>query len=161
MAVKDEYEVGRLFTDGGFAAQLGDAFDGYERLTFHLAPPSLGEDGPGGRARKRAFGPWMMRGFRLLSRARRLRGTLLDPFRFSAERKAERQERATYEATLRTILSTLSPDNYDAAVELAKWPETLKGFGPVRRRFAAEAEARRLSAEAAFAGADRVVEAAE
>ncbi|MCB8840055.1 indolepyruvate ferredoxin oxidoreductase family protein [Aurantimonas sp. VKM B-3413] len=161
MAVKDEYEVGRLFTDGGFAAQLSDAFSGYERLSFHLAPPSLGEDGPGGRARKREFGPWMMRGFRLLARARRLRGTRLDPFRFSAERRAERDERAAYERTLRMILAELSPENYEAAVELAKWPETLKGFGPVRRRFAEEAEARRESAEAAFAGADKVMEAAE
>jgi indolepyruvate ferredoxin oxidoreductase len=161
MAQKDEYEVARLYTDGAFLAQLGEQFGGYERLEFHLAPPIMGEDGPNGRPRKRAFGAWMMRGFRMLAAMRRVRGTALDPFRFSAERRAERAELAAYEATLDRILLDLSAANHQAAAALARWPETLKGFGPVRRRFAAEAEARRVEAEKAFSGAVRVAEAAE
>ncbi|MEH6717983.1 MAG: indolepyruvate ferredoxin oxidoreductase family protein [Aurantimonas endophytica] len=161
MAQKDEYEVARLYTDGSFAAQLGERFADYGRLEFHLAPPIMGEDGPNGRPRKRAFGSWMMLGFRALAAMRRIRGTALDPFRYSAERKAEQAELAAYEATLDAILAGLSPANHQAAAALARWPETLKGFGPVRRRFAAEAEARRVEAEAAFSTAVRVAEAAE
>ncbi|UIJ72773.1 indolepyruvate ferredoxin oxidoreductase family protein [Aurantimonas sp. HBX-1] len=161
MAQKDEYEVARLYTDGSFAAQLGERFARYDRLEFHLAPPIMGEDGPNGRPRKRRFGPWMIFGFRALAAMRRVRGTVLDPFRLSAERKAERAELAAYEATLDGILADLSPGNHQAAAALARWPETLKGYGPVRRRFAAEAAAKRVEAEAAFAGAVRVAEAAE
>ncbi|HDZ71378.1 MAG TPA: indolepyruvate ferredoxin oxidoreductase family protein, partial [Aurantimonas coralicida] len=161
MAVKDEYEVARLYTDGSFAAQLGERFSGYERLEFHLAPPIMGEDGPNGRPKKRAFGPWMMVGFKLLAAMKRLRGTPFDPFRFSAERRAERTDRALYEASLDRILARLSSGNYEAAVALARWPETLKGFGIVRRSFAVEAQTRRKEAEAAFMGVERVAEAAE
>lgn len=161
MAVKDEYEVARLYTDGSFAAQISDRFDGYDRLEFHLAPPIMGETGPKGRAKKRAFGPWMMTGFKLLAAMKGLRGTFFDPFARTAERRAEREERAQYEATLDRILAQLSPGNYDAAVALARWPETLKGFGPVRRRFAAEAATRREAALSAFDHAGRMAEAAE
>ena len=64
MAVKDEYEVARLYTDGSFKRQLDAQFQSYERLEFHLAPPMLGRKGPDGKARKSTFGPWMMKAFR-------------------------------------------------------------------------------------------------
>ena len=40
MAYKDEYEMGRLYSDGRFAKQIATAFEGTNlRLEFHLAPP--------------------------------------------------------------------------------------------------------------------------
>ena len=69
MAIKDEYEVARLYTDGSFARQLSQQFQGYDRLEFHLAPPILGRKGADGRPRKSSFGPWMMKAFRMLAGA--------------------------------------------------------------------------------------------
>ena len=69
MAVKDEYEVARLYTDGSFQRQLDAQFQSYERLEFHLAPPLLGRKGPDGKPRKSTFGPWMMKAFRVLAAA--------------------------------------------------------------------------------------------
>ena len=69
MAYKDEYEVARLYSDGAFAAELKDAFDGDLKLTFHLAPSWLARgDGRGGEPKKIVFGPWMMTALRLLAR---------------------------------------------------------------------------------------------
>ncbi len=39
MAVKDEYEVARLFADGSFERQLRKEFASWDHLEFHLAPP--------------------------------------------------------------------------------------------------------------------------
>ena len=41
MAVKDEYEVARLYSDGRFRQQLAVQFEGDFKLEFHLAPPLL------------------------------------------------------------------------------------------------------------------------
>ncbi|MCG8446794.1 MAG: indolepyruvate ferredoxin oxidoreductase family protein, partial [Hyphomicrobiales bacterium] len=81
LAYKDEYEVARLYTDGAFQRQLDGLFKGDYRLEFHLAPPILAKTDPvTGRPRKRRFGPWMMRAFRLLAGLRGLRGTAFDIF---------------------------------------------------------------------------------
>src|SRR5207249_3029004 len=42
LAIKDEYEVARLYSDGSFAKQVAAAFEGEVRVEFHLAPPVLG-----------------------------------------------------------------------------------------------------------------------
>src|SRR5690606_26066747 len=96
MAVKDEYEVARLYTDGSFKRQLASQFQSYDRLEFHLAPPILGRRDADGKPRKSTFGPWMMKGFRLLAALKGLRGTALDVFGYSAERRAERALLADY-----------------------------------------------------------------
>ncbi len=80
MAIKDEYEVARLFTDASFKAQLREEFDGWERLEFHLAPPLTARRDARGHLVKRRYGAWMMRVLRSLARLRFLRGTFLDPF---------------------------------------------------------------------------------
>src|SRR4029079_10267691 len=99
MAIKDEYEVARLFTDGSFQKQLSGTFAGWKSLEFHLAPPILGRRDPlTGHLRKSKFGPWMMTGFRLLAKLKGLRGTPLDVFGGSEERRQERRQLADYEA---------------------------------------------------------------
>jgi indolepyruvate ferredoxin oxidoreductase len=133
MAIKDEYEVARLFTDGSFQRQLRRQFGSWERLEFHLAPPLLAERDPAtGHLRKRTYGPWMMGAFRLLAAARRLRGSRFDPFGYAAERQRERHLLAEYEETLAILEDGLSAENHERAVALARWPETVRGFGHVK-----------------------------
>jgi len=163
MSVKDEYEVARLFVDGGFAEQLGAQFASWRSLEFHMAPPLLSRIDPlTGRPRKRAFGPWLMKVLPLLAAMRRLRGTPLDVFGWSAERRAERALLAEYEATLDHIAVTLEAHRADAAVALAAWPSGVKGYGPVRaqneRRARSEAQDLRVAYDTA---PERALEAAE
>src|SRR3954464_11698779 len=98
VAYKDEYEVARLYTDGGFEKQIRDQFDGDFKISFNLAPPLLagGKDAMG-RPRKRACCCVMLPVFRLLAKMRGLRGTPFDIFGYSADRKLERDLIAGYE----------------------------------------------------------------
>lgn len=149
MAVKDEYEVARLYSDGAFARQLAAAFEGDLKLTFHLAPPLFSRPGPDGFPRKMAFGPWMMRAFGLLARGKSLRGGWLDIFGYSAERRGERALIGQYEALLDELCASLTPANHALALALAEIPEKIRGFGHVkaRRLQAAKAEEAALLAQ--------------
>jgi indolepyruvate ferredoxin oxidoreductase len=163
MAVKDEYEVARLFTDGSFERQLRNEFAGWKRLDLHLAPPlTAARDPASGHLRKAVYGPWVMTILRPLARLRRIRGTWLDPFFWSADRRLERRLLADYEATLATIVDRLTPQNHALAVPLAHYPEKIRGYGHVKlasvNKVAPEASARR---EAFVAGLPRIAEAAE
>ncbi len=142
MAIKDEYEVARLYTDGTFAKQLASEFASYEKLEFHLAPPILGKTGSDGLARKSSFGPWMMAGFRTLARLRGLRGTPLDIFGYSAHRRFERALVSEFEGDLDLIARALQPHNLEAAIALASVPQTIRGYGHIK-----EANAKRAAGE--------------
>jgi indolepyruvate ferredoxin oxidoreductase len=142
MAYKDEYEVARLYTDGAFAKQVKAAFDGDLKFEFHLAPPLLARrDAETGLPRKMTFGPWMMRAFGVLAKFKFLRGTALDPFGYSEERRTERKLVADYEATLEEVLSRLNVENHHIAVGLAAMPEKIRGFGHVKARHLTAAKA--------------------
>jgi indolepyruvate ferredoxin oxidoreductase len=143
MAYKDEYEVARLYTDGSFAKQVAAQFDGDNlRFEFHLAPPILGpKDARTGQPKKLSFGAWMMPAFRLLARLRFLRGTPLDPFGHSPERRSERALIGEYEKLLAEIFPKLTPDNHHLAVALASIPEKIRGFGHVKARHLKAAKA--------------------
>jgi indolepyruvate ferredoxin oxidoreductase len=133
LAIKDEYEVARLYTDPVFMQQLNEAFEGDFSLRFSLAPPLLAKPDPAtGRIAKRSYGPWMMSGFKLLARLKGLRGTPFDVFGYSAERRMERQLIADYEADIELILGQLNSATLDDAIELAKLPEQIRGFGHVK-----------------------------
>jgi indolepyruvate ferredoxin oxidoreductase len=135
MAVKDEYEVARLYTDGSFQKQLAATFEGDLRLEFHLAPPILGRrDRATGLARKSTFGPWMMHGFKLLAALKGLRGGVLDIFGYTAERRAEQKLVVDYLALLDEIAAKLTPANHASAVALASLPEKIRGYGYVKER---------------------------
>jgi len=135
MAYKDEYEVARLHSDPSFRKSLEDRFDGDWKPVFHLAPPLLSRDTNGyGEPRKMALGAWILPVFRGLAACKRLRGTALDPFGYTAERKMERSLIARYEATVVEIAERLSADRLATAVELAALPQEIRGFGPVKHR---------------------------
>jgi indolepyruvate ferredoxin oxidoreductase len=141
MAYKDEYEVARLMTDPGFEAKLRRQFGGDFRLRYHLAPPLLARRDPEtGERMKRAYGPRMKGAFRLLARMKRLRGTVLDPFGYSAERRAERWLVAKYEGVIGELLATLADENHALAVQIARVPEAIRGFGHVKARNIAAAK---------------------
>ncbi len=143
MAAKDEYEVARLYTDGSFEQQLKEQFDSWEWLQFHLAPPLFARrDKRTGHLKKQKFGPWMMGAFAILARLRALRGTMFDPFGYTAERRRERQLLNDYESDLDMIEAKLTTDNMQAALALAAYPVRIRGFGHVR-----EAHARPVLAE--------------
>jgi indolepyruvate ferredoxin oxidoreductase len=143
MAYKDEYEVARLYGDGSFLRQVAKEFDGDRlRFSFQLAPPLLARPDPKtGVPRKITFGPWMLAAFGLLMRFKFLRGTILDPFGYSAERRLERKLIADYEATLTELLAGLDADNHHLAVGIAAIPEKIRGFGHVKQRHLAAAKA--------------------
>jgi indolepyruvate ferredoxin oxidoreductase len=133
MAYKDEYEVARLYADPGFRAKLAAAFDGKPKLRVLLAPPLLARRDPAtGRPRKMTFGAWIFPVFGVLARLKFLRGTAFDPFGWTTERRSERQLIAAYERTIETLLPMLSRSNLDRAIAIAKLPERIKGFGPLK-----------------------------
>jgi indolepyruvate ferredoxin oxidoreductase len=142
MAYKDEYEVARLYTDGAFAEQVKNTFGGDNlQLHVHLSPPLMSPTDKAGRPRKIKFGPWMFGAFRLLARLKGLRGTALDIFGYTVERKTERRLIAEYEAMLDEVLAKLTPDNHAVAVGLAAIPEKIRGFGHIKMRHLAAAKA--------------------
>ena len=143
MAYKDEYEVARLYTQTDFVKRVAEQFEGDYKLVFHLAPPLMSEtDALTGELKKKTFGPWMMTAFSLLAKFKGLRGSALDVFSYTAERKMERQLIADYAKTVDDVLANLSADNYDTAVDLASVPEHIRGFGHVKHQHFVEAKKR-------------------
>ena len=135
MAYKDEYEVARLYSNGAFRKKLRQQFEGDFTLDYHLAPPLLAARDPAtGEPRKRKFGPWMGHVFSVLARLRGLRGTALDMFGYTRERRMERRLIADYETTLREIAASLDSGNHALCVEIASLPAKMRGFGHVKAR---------------------------
>ena len=132
MAIKDEYEVARLYTDGSFERAVADAFEGDYALEFHLAPPVLNGLDAAGNPRKRRFGPWMLGALRLLARLKPLRGTMFDPFQFNPERRAERAWSARFATLCEDLVQGLRADNLARAVELVNAFDAIRGYGHVK-----------------------------
>ena len=162
MACKDEYEVARLYTDGAFRERLEAQFEGDLRPRVYLAPPLLARPDPTtGEPRKRAFGPWVFTLFKILARLKGLRGGPLDVFALSAERRAERRLIEDYFATVRETAEVLSPETHALAVALARLPEKIRGFGPVKMRSIEAAEHERAALLAALRAPETPATAAE
>ncbi|HQD16233.1 MAG TPA: indolepyruvate ferredoxin oxidoreductase family protein, partial [Ottowia sp.] len=142
MAYKDEYEVARLHTDAAFHERIAQMFEGDYRLNYHLAPPLLAKKNDKGELVKRQFGPAMLTAFRLLARLKGLRGGALDVFGKTGERRMERQLIADYRASVEELLRTLDAANHALALDIARIPEQIKGFGHVKERNVRAARAR-------------------
>ena len=133
MAIKDEYEVARLYRDPSFRHKLDQQFSGDFKISLHLAPPLLARRDPSsGVPKKREFGPWIFRLLDLLSYMKGLRGTFFDPFGWTAERRRERALIAEYADVIKEVLSNLTPRNHATAVEIAAIPEQIRGFGHIK-----------------------------
>jgi indolepyruvate ferredoxin oxidoreductase len=142
MAYKDEYEVARLHTDPAFARRVAEMFDGEVKLVHHLAPPMLARRNAQGELVKRPFGPWMRTAFAWLAKFKRLRGTALDPFGRTEERRTERALIGEYRRAIEELLPQLREDTLPRAVEIARIPEEIRGFGHVKARHLAAARAK-------------------
>jgi indolepyruvate ferredoxin oxidoreductase len=134
MAYKDEYEVARLHSDQSFIDKLASQFDGDYKLNYHLAPPLLAKRNDNGELVKQRFGPWMLAAFRVLAKLKGLRGTPLDIFGHTQERKTERALISEYRACIEELLASLNAGNVALAAEIARIPEEIRGYGHVKER---------------------------
>jgi indolepyruvate ferredoxin oxidoreductase len=160
MAYKDEYEVARLYTSGEFKRRLAQQFEGDYTLHFHLAPPLLARKNAQGQLQKREYGPWVFTAFRVLAKLRFLRGTPLDVFGYTAERRGERALIREYERTVSGLLETLDAGNVGLAAEIASIPEDIRGFGHVKEAHLQRAKARQAELLKEWDNPLRIVQAA-
>jgi indolepyruvate ferredoxin oxidoreductase len=151
MAYKDEYEVARLHTDITFHDKVKNMFEGEVKLSYHLAPPLLAKKNSQGQLQKQPYGAWMLTAFKWLAKMKGLRGTALDIFGKTEERKMERALIAQYRASIEKLLPALNPSNTHIALEIARIPEHIKGFGHVKERNVMAARARWSKLEADLA----------
>jgi indolepyruvate ferredoxin oxidoreductase len=150
MAYKDEYEVARLHTDPAFHAKITSMFEGEYTLNYHLAPPLTSKKNAKGELQKSKFGPSMLTGFKLLAKLKGLRGTALDVFGRTDERKTERALIVEYRASLEEVLAGLNAANHGIALDIARIPEQIKGYGHVKERNVLAARQKWAQLQAAF-----------
>ncbi len=142
MSYKDEYEVARLFSDATFQTQLDAQFEGDYRLAFHMAPPTFVRGRAGRAPVKVTLGAWMRPVLHVLALGKHLRGTPLDVFGYSQERRMERSLIDTYLALLEEVLPQMRLDNMDLVREVLTLPQSIRGFGHVKERNVRAAQAR-------------------
>jgi indolepyruvate ferredoxin oxidoreductase len=150
MAYKDEYEVARLHTSPEFRRQIESTFEGKFSLHFHLAPPLLAKKDSQGHLIKAEYGSWMYKAFGLLAKFRGLRGSALDVFGYTAERKMERQLIVDYARTVDQLLGKLDAENVALAAEIASIPEQIRGYGHVKEEHLAKAKKQEAELLATF-----------
>jgi len=139
MAYKDEYEVARLHTETGFLEQIASRFEGDYTIRYHLAPPSIAKRNAQGELVKQPFGPWMTTALKVLAKLKVVRGTALDPFGRTEERRMERALIGEYRAAIDEVLAALDASRLPLAVEIARIPEEIRGYGHVKDRHLAAA----------------------
>lgn len=143
MAYKDEYEVARLYSQTDFLSSVEQQFEGPVKISFQLAPPLFAKIDPEtGRPVKKSYGPWMLKAFGLLAGFKGLRGGFADPFSYLHERKTERALIGKYEKSIAYILPELCRENHQIAVEIARIPEEIRGYGMVKTAAIEREEAR-------------------
>jgi indolepyruvate ferredoxin oxidoreductase len=147
LAAKDEWEVARLFAAPEFQKALAHEFEGPYKLHFHIgAWPFARLDPASGRMKKGEVGPWAMTAFRAMARLKFLRGTWLDPFRLSDERKLERRLIVEFEADVADLTQRLTPASHPIAIRVVGAYEGIRGYGHVKETSAAEAAKTRAQA---------------
>jgi indolepyruvate ferredoxin oxidoreductase len=143
LSYKDEYEVARLHTQTGFLEKVKRDFGDNAKIRFHLAPPLLpGGIDARGRPRKKEFGGWLVPAFRLLASLRGLRGTPLDIFGYTAERRMERALINEFENNVERLLKNLKLDNIKEATEVIRLYMDIRGYGPVKDKAVSDVRAK-------------------
>ena len=155
MAYKDEYEVARLHTEAAFGQKIDSLFEGDYKIVHHLAPPLLSRRDAQGHLVKARFGSWVRLAFAVLARLKGLRGSAFDVFGYTEERRSERALIGQYLDSLEEIMVGLSPASLPAAIELARIAEQIKGFGHLKARNLAAAQAQWQDRLQAFRAAAR------
>lgn len=132
LAVKDEYEVARLHLAedyGAAARRLG--LVGPVKVVYHLHPPILRRLG---LRHKLPLGAPYAAAFRVLAPLRRIRGTVLDPFRFDPDRRLDRALAAEVEALVAAAVAPGSGLDYEERLAAVASVGQVRGYGPVRAR---------------------------
>ena len=151
MARRSARTLQRLYSDPAFLERLEQEFEDGYKLKFNLAPPIMGRKSKAtGMPVKSEFGAWMLPAFRILKRFKALRGTALDPFGRTEERRTERRLIQDYRDGIERALSGLSGETLPAALELAELPDHVRGFGHVKAKSVTEMETRRKELLAGF-----------
>ena len=146
MAYKDEYEVARLHSHSDFNARIAALFEGDFKIHYHLAPPLLAKKNARGELQKRPYGPATLLAFKVLAQLKGLRGTALDIFGKTEERRQERALITEYQASINELLGVLGRNpsagqsgegelaHYQLALDIARIPEQIRGFGHIKAR---------------------------
>lgn len=133
MAYKDEYEVARLYSSEEFMASLSHQFSSSTGISLWLAPPFISKIDPAtGRPKKIKFGPWILKAFKVLSRLKSLRGTALDVFGYTHERRQERHLVSEYFQLIEALCASLSVAHVEHYTAIARLPMDIRGYGPVK-----------------------------
>jgi len=151
-AVKDEYEVARLHLLEGEQQAFARAFPGARRV-YMLKPPLLASLG---LQRKITLVRTARPAFRLLRAGRRLRGTPLDPFGWSAERRGERRFHDEYLSWVAIALGHLTPATADAVRAVVDLANDVHGYAHVRRASIARVRAAAARQLAELTGSDHL-----
>jgi indolepyruvate ferredoxin oxidoreductase len=99
---------------------------------------------------KQPYGAWMLSAFKLLAKLKGLRGTAFDVFGKTEERKMERALITQYQSSIEKLLPALNAANTATALEIARIPEQIKGYGHVKERNVAAAQKRWSQLETEF-----------
>jgi indolepyruvate ferredoxin oxidoreductase len=143
LMIKDEFEVARLLSGEPFKAELDAQFEPGYTVRYHLAPPLLSRPVKNhGNPAKMSFGAWLNPVLRFLSAQRTKRNTWLDPFRFSAERKADLALVQAYEELVGFVIDNLQTENREEMLKQLTMAEQTKGFGQMRQQKAEELRAK-------------------
>jgi indolepyruvate ferredoxin oxidoreductase len=129
MAYKDEYEVARLHLDPELSRRVEEQFGPGSTVAYMLHPPLLRAFG---MDRKIALGRSARPAFRALRAMRRLRGTPLDPFGATAQRRAERRLVTGYVGVVNELVAGLDAGRHDLAVQIAELPDMIRGYEDVK-----------------------------
>ena len=125
--------AGLLHTQTGFLDEIRATYGKNAKIHFHMAPPLIARKKDArGRPRKKEFGRGTITLLKLLASMRRLRGTPLDIFRYSRDRRAERALITEFEGQVDEMLGRLSTDNVDAMRAAVAAYMDIRGYGPVK-----------------------------
>ena len=102
-------------------------------VNFYFAPPLVSRWlSRNGRPTKIRVGAWARYPLKILAVLKFLRGTVFDPFAYTAERQAEQTDLSKYLADIELIIEMVTSETMDSAMQLANAPSLLKGYGHVR-----------------------------
>jgi indolepyruvate ferredoxin oxidoreductase len=129
MAYKDEYEVARLHLDSIEQARLRQEFGPGAGVQVLLHPPLLRALGMKRKLRLRRSAEPL---FSVLYRARKLRGTRLDPFGYAGMRRLERELIDEYVGLVEHAAGKLTADNAQLVTRIAQLPEMVRGYEEIK-----------------------------
>ena len=131
LAYKDEYEVARLHVSH-LNESLCAEFEKFPKVSFYFAPPFFNKKTKKHQQKKIKFGPWFVIVLKLLSKGKVFRGTALDLFGYSHDRKKERELIREYEEDIQKFILNYTDRNRELIIARALLPMDIKGFGYVK-----------------------------